>query len=204
MTNTSVSSGQRRQIVEVANAAIAGAVNEALGIVGLQKVALQRVLARGHGFQKALFLSPYIAGLMRSYAVEHGHDFFGPPYRLNPDAEQLPSARVDIGLKDISFMSMLRKGEDFIDGETRQRRLREERHLYLNIDHFRRFWKMRRSLPKKWENLGRIRFEATKLCGPLGPLTIHMYPTHEGWQWGGGPLLEDDSIPSVSAVAGKY
>ena len=99
MANTSVSKGQRQQVVNVVSTVTAKAVDEALEIAGLQKSALQRVLTRGKGLNKALCssLTPHLAGLIQSYAVAFNDPdvFRGLGYLISPDYKQLPSASLD-------------------------------------------------------------------------------------------------------------
>ncbi len=197
--NTSIASRQERKLVEVVGVAAA----TALGITGLQKPAMQKLLARGGALQKSL--TPEMVGLFRSYAVEFDPaSFFEPGWSIDPNDEQLPSAPFDIDPNDISFTNVFHPGEPALLGEERWRRLREARHLYLNADHFVRFWNMRGCLPEKWEVVKYITFDATKLRGPNGRhyiLFIHWRGIV--WDWNYARFDSVISREIQSGVAGE-
>lgn len=206
MANTSITTGQRKQAIEVVSVAAANAVIEALGTTGLQKPALQRILARGGGLQKSL--TPHLVGLMRSYAVEFDPaSFIARWWSIDPDDEQLLSAPLDIDLDAIEFLNTLRPGETTIKGEENWRRLRDACYLCLNADHFKRHWALGRQdrLPEKWKNIGYIRYEATKLRSPRGfRYVLYLYWQSGAWGWDYDWLFDGFSAQDQSGVAGKY
>jgi hypothetical protein len=201
LKNTSIGWRQKRQIVEVVSAAVADVVDEALVISGLQKPELQRVLASGGGLQRSLFIAPYLAGLMRSYAVEFDPDSFaGSRYSLDPNDEQLPSAPPDIDWDDLSFTDALRAGEEIITDEERWQRLRETRNLYLNAGHLLQCLAARRRPPKALRPRNLITFDAIRFRGPGGCFCT----PYIGWRVGGSDISDTYDVGWISGEFGRY
>ena len=104
-------------------------------------------------------------------------------------------------------MNTLRPGETVIKGEENWRRLRDDRYLCLNADHFKRHLASAKQdrLPEKWKKTDFIRYEATKLRDPDGyRYTLYLYWNVGAWYWYYGWLDDDFHRQDQSGVAGKY
>jgi hypothetical protein len=214
MANTSVSKGQRDQIVDVVSVATAKAVDKALEITGLQTSALQRALTRGKGLNEALCLSltPYLAGLIRSYAVEFNNPavFRGVSHSISPDCKQLPSAPLDIPLSQVELVSTLDDPDEDIEGWVHRKRLSEARYLCLNADHFVWHWQLAQQgqLPKSWKKKGlRILYDGTVFyLDDHWPreYILYLHYSEDAWSPEFCRIGAEINVFDVSAVAGKY
>ena len=147
MTNNSITSGQEKQIVDLADPAIRAALKQ----LGWSRYDAQKLIVeRGGDFKAALI--PHLVQLVRSLvAVFNPAEFIGKGWRIESSDDQLPAAPSDIDPKDIAFRNMHRAAETVLNGEERLRRHREAGNLCLTADHFLRFWNMRDRLPEEWK-----------------------------------------------------
>jgi hypothetical protein len=118
----------------------------------------------------------------------------------------LSTTLTELDLTKVQFVTMLKDGESYINGEEKLKRLKSSNYIRLDADIFLTLWENQHLIPESWKekvsgNTRYIFFDGTILRHPNGHRYVLYLDWNGGqWYWSYGWLGRDWSAHIPSAV----